>query len=324
MAPYGLSVNTAASGYEAIDNLKNGKVYDIIFMDHMMPWMDGIETTVRIRKMGDDCSYFNQVPIIALTANAVSGTKEMFMQNGFNDFLSKPINIAELNAVLEKWIPKEKQEVAVSSEAVLNQNSGISIEINGVEVNKGIAMTGGTLAHYLSVLDVFYKESIQKVGEIKACLEIKNLPRYVTHVHALKSVSASIGAAELSEAAEALELAGLRGDLDFIHVRNDKFLSDLETLLRDIHSALSVRKNKKHNKPINMELLKAELCALKTAMVDYEFVAINDIAKNIQSLTQASEIDDVIGTVLQHKMAGEYDEAVVLIDKILQGDIKSI
>jgi CheY-like chemotaxis protein len=83
--------------------------YDLVFMDHMMPEMDGIEATTRIRALDAD-QYYKDVPIIALTANAVSDTREMYLKNGFNDFLPKPIDSIQLNAMLEKWIPKEKQK----------------------------------------------------------------------------------------------------------------------------------------------------------------------------------------------------------------------
>jgi CheY-like chemotaxis protein len=79
-------------------------------MDHKMPGMDGIETTQLLRSMGEEDPYYKDVPIIALTANAVSGTREMFLENGFNGFLSKPIDTVKLNAVLERWIPKAKQK----------------------------------------------------------------------------------------------------------------------------------------------------------------------------------------------------------------------
>lgn len=104
MAPYNLSVDISTSGYEAIEKIKNGMMYDIIFMDHMMPRMDGIEAAGIINNMD------KKIPVIALTANAVHGSKEMFLKNGFSDFLSKPISIIDLNIILEKWIPAEKQE----------------------------------------------------------------------------------------------------------------------------------------------------------------------------------------------------------------------
>jgi CheY-like chemotaxis protein len=91
----------------AIDAIKTNH-YDMVFMDHLMPEMDGLEVTKQIRALGDDDSYYADLPIVALTANAVSGTREMFLENGFNDFLSKPIDTIRLNAILETWIPKEK------------------------------------------------------------------------------------------------------------------------------------------------------------------------------------------------------------------------
>jgi CheY-like chemotaxis protein len=122
LAPYKMQVDLCKSGMSAIDAIKTNR-YDLVFMDHRMPGMDGIEATEHIRVLGTgdvpeggEDEYFKNVPIIALTANAVSGTKEMFLQNGFNDFLSKPIDTIKLNAVLEKWIPKEKRQVITTEE----------------------------------------------------------------------------------------------------------------------------------------------------------------------------------------------------------------
>jgi PAS domain S-box-containing protein len=98
LAPYELQIDTAESGIEAVDKVKKGNVYDIIFMDHMMPQMDGIEATLAIRAMG----YIH--PIVALTANAVSGQANLFLENGFSDFISKPIDIRQMNIVLNKFI----------------------------------------------------------------------------------------------------------------------------------------------------------------------------------------------------------------------------
>jgi CheY-like chemotaxis protein len=112
LLPYKMRVDLCKSGMTAIEAMKMNR-YDIIFMDHKMPGMDGIETTHRIRSMGNEDPYYKEVPVIALTANAIVGTKEMFIENGFDDFLSKPIDTVKLNAVLEKWIPKAKQKALV-------------------------------------------------------------------------------------------------------------------------------------------------------------------------------------------------------------------
>ena len=109
LMPYNFQVDICKSGTMAINAIKTNR-YDLVFMDHLMPEMDGIETTKHIRMLGDEDAYFAKVPIIALTANAVFGTREMFLQNGFNDFLPKPIETVQLNTVLENWIPKEKRQ----------------------------------------------------------------------------------------------------------------------------------------------------------------------------------------------------------------------
>ncbi|MCL2193650.1 MAG: ATP-binding protein [Treponema sp.] len=110
LLPYGMQVSLCKSGEMALSAITSNR-YDIVFMDHMMPGMDGVETAKQIRKLGEDDSYFSEVPIVALTANAVSGMREFFLENSFNDFMSKPVDVIRLNAVLEKWIAKEKQLV---------------------------------------------------------------------------------------------------------------------------------------------------------------------------------------------------------------------
>jgi CheY-like chemotaxis protein len=114
LAPYKTAVDTCLSGIQAIELVKRAasqqREYDVIFMDHMMPEMDGIETTAAIRAWEKENGYLlKQIPIIALTANAVSGMREMFIEKGFNDFLAKPIDVSKLDETLDRWISKEKR-----------------------------------------------------------------------------------------------------------------------------------------------------------------------------------------------------------------------
>jgi CheY-like chemotaxis protein len=104
LSPYKVQIDSAFGGLEAVKLVLEHR-YDMVLMDHMMPDMDGIEATEEIRKCGG--AYFKTLPIVALTANAVSGMKEMFLEKGFNDYLSKPIEIPKLNEIIERWIPKE-------------------------------------------------------------------------------------------------------------------------------------------------------------------------------------------------------------------------
>jgi len=108
LSPYRMQVSLCKNGPMAIDAIKNNR-YDMVFMDHRMLGMDGVEVTKRIRQLGADDGYYARVPIVALTANAVSGMREFFLENGFDDFMHKPVDTVKLNSILEKWIPKDKQ-----------------------------------------------------------------------------------------------------------------------------------------------------------------------------------------------------------------------
>ena len=308
LSPYGLSVDTARSGHEAIKKLMKSDAYDIVFMDHMMPGMDGIETTLQIKRMG------YKSPIIALTANVVSGKKEMFLERGFNDFLSKPVNAAELNDLLEKWIPEEKQKQTDESALLEDktQTTGEDFLIDGLDTRAGILMTGGALVSYISTLSIFYKDSLRKIEALRSYLSDGNLTLYGIHIHALKSTLASIGSKEMSKAAEALELAAQRNHLDFILINNDPFLDGLQTLLHNINAAISSK-----IEPVDLEVLKPELARLKTAMTDYDITAINEIAGKLQRFSQTAGAGDIVDKILQYKLTGGYDEAVLFIDEIL-------
>ena len=238
MSPYMMQVDLCNSGAEAIDAVR-GKEYDIVFMDHRMPEMDGVEATGHIRDLGAGDPYFTGLPIVALTANAIIGMEEVFLHEGFSDYLTKPIDVVKLNTILEKWIPKEKQAgAAVINERAEDPNMSL-YDIDGLDVAKGIQFTGGTIEFYIATLNSFIVDVSEKRNEVRNSLKAGNLSLYSTYIHALKGASASIGADRLSAAAEALEAAGHSGDLVYIDSNNDKFLSDLDTLLHRIKTALA-------------------------------------------------------------------------------------
>jgi len=288
--------------------------YDIVFMDHMMPDMDGVETTKHIRELGSKDARYLDLTIVALTANAVSGVKEMFLSSGFSDFMSKPIDTKKLDATLDKWIPKEKREKA-SEEIKSDIGSEAKIKIEGVDVKKGISMTGGTFESYAQTLSAFQKDGFKKIEEIKKCLETDNYPLYTTYVHALKSASASLGASSLSEQAKVLELAGRQEDSSFIRLHNPKFLTSLEIILNNMGEALN--SVKKQEPPLDFEALKTELCKLKEAFDVFDFGAINEIAGNLQKFAQEAEIGETLESILQNTVVGEYEKAVAAIDTLL-------
>ena len=320
LLPYKMQIDLRKSGMEAIEAVKS-RCYDLIFMDHKMPDMDGIEATRRIREMEADNPHYKTIPIVALTANAVSGTKEMFLENRFDDFLTKPIDTVKLNSILGKWIPREKQKASTRevSEAAAPKNADVKkgIEIEGLDVTRGILLSGGTPELYLEALAVFYKDGQSKIKEINICLETGNLPLYTIHVHGLKSASAIIGANKISENAKALEAAGEKGDLTFISANNDNFLSDLKSLLNNINNTLQLS-SKTSAETVNSEIPRLELAKLKTALASYDVTAINDIIKNLEKFSQQNGIAASVSAISDKILVAEYDEAITLIEELLK------
>ena len=317
LKPYEVQVSSCKSGMEALEAIKAAP-YDLVFMDHMMPDMDGIETTKRIRALGGDYPYTERIPIIALTADAVLGAKEKFLNSGMDDFLSKPIDASKLYAILVKWIPGDKWKKDEKNDVKKEQESANNIEIKGVNVNKGIAMTGGTIENYIKTLAVFHKDAMEKSREIKLCLDTANLPLYTIYVHALKSASANIGAESLSEAARVLEVAGREGNIPLIESKNVQLLADLEELLCNIDTILTNTNKEEQDVPVDMELIKAELCLLKKAIDSFDSIAIKKSADNLRQFIRVADIGATIDNILQYVLIGDDDKAITLIEAIIQ------
>ncbi|GHV45572.1 hypothetical protein AGMMS49546_31680 [Spirochaetia bacterium] len=244
MQPYGLRVDGVKSGPEAIELIRSGNPpYDMIFMDHMMPGMDGIETTRIIRKL--DTEYARDLPIVALTANALAGNRELFFQNGINDFLAKPIDMQRLNAVLERWIPLDKQEKAEDTK-VENSNTektegtgeAPAIRIPGIDTVQGMENTGGSLEGYRQILMVFCADAKERVPQIQSSLANGDYPRYTTMAHALKGAARTIGAMEFGNFAFRLEQAGKAHDQALMDAETDRLLEELRVLMDNISAAL--------------------------------------------------------------------------------------
>ncbi|MCI8816262.1 MAG: response regulator [Angelakisella sp.] len=249
LGSYGIQVDTCLSGKEAIELCKRVS-YDIVFLDHMMPGFDGVETLRRIREI---CGgIYQDLAVIALTANTISGAREMFRSEGFTEFVPKPIERAVLERVLRKILParciqyiggpeeddgpaeqpapapapaEHPKEEALSPQAPApaREEPARSATLPysqlvqaGINVDKGLDYCCGEEDFYRDMLQVFYAQGQEKLDEIAALYEAANWKDYTTKVHALKSTSLTIGAERLSEHAKALEQAGKHQDLEFI------------------------------------------------------------------------------------------------------------
>lgn len=237
MKPYNMRVTTVDSGIKAIELLKEDPTYDIVFMDHMMPIMDGVETTTRIRNIKDP--YYMQLPIVALTANTVNNAKKMFLDSGFNDFLAKPINVNFLDRMLRIHLPKDKIHALKSKTQLPKASVETTGFINNKETNQsifdtqlGLTYTAGNQELYLDIL----KEYVEKADEMKNYITNsfakKDWSNYIIKVHALKSTSMTIGAVPLSELAKELELSGKAADYDPILQKTDLLLEQYEEVLK--------------------------------------------------------------------------------------------
>ena len=314
LSPYKMQIDLCLSGAKAVDKVKTN-LYDLVFMDHMMPGMDGVEATRLIRESDGD--YYKNLPIIALTANAIFGMREKFIADGFSDFISKPIDVVRLNAVLEKWIPKEKKTAAAAKRGA-KRECAVDFTLAGVDVPLGLSRTGGSAEGYLRSIEIFSKDVQKKLGEIKSCLETDNIALYTTHVHGIKGAAAAIGAVTLSEAAKELEMAAKRQDRAFIEARNTVLLEDLETLVLGIERVISAKKQKLTPQSVDTQTLRAAMASLKAAIDEFDTAAINGAVKTLRQFENVSgDTGGVVESVLQNILGGGYDEAAALIESFM-------
>jgi PAS domain S-box-containing protein len=324
LAPYKMQVDLCKSGKDAIQAVTDVR-YDLIFMDHKMPNMDGVEATELIREKGYEDPYYENVPIIALTANAVSGVKESFLKSGFNDYLSKPIDTTKLNVILERWIPKEKQKYpfAEAGKIAAKMNVGVpgKIEIEGVNTERGVFFSGGTEESYLETLAIFQKDGLEKIKDINDSLNNVDLELYTIHVHALKSASANIGAEELSKAAALLEQAGERQDREYIESHTPALLASLETILHNIMNVLALREDKHENGKYDIERLRSELSILKEALKSFDAGTINKSVETLGNIARSGSVKNQVFDISERILLGEYEEALSVIERLLKEGI---
>ncbi|MDR3166236.1 MAG: response regulator [Synergistaceae bacterium] len=237
LSPFKMEIDTCSSGSKALSMVQENE-YDLVFMDHMMPGMDGIEAASLIRML--EGKRFHNLPIVALTANAISGMREMFLENGFNDFLTKPIEIRRLYELMERWVPREKRAKFECTRPSDSPSETI-LNIEGLDTSRGLVMTGGTMEDYMTVLDLYCQDAESRMKTLRDVPDKDDLTLFTTQVHALKSASASIGAAALSEAAAMLETAGGRGDMEYIRENLFFFRENLAVTIEHIKTALSLK-----------------------------------------------------------------------------------
>jgi CheY-like chemotaxis protein len=310
MAPYGMMVDSCLSGAESIEFAKS-REYDLIFMDHMMPEMDGIEAAAAIRAMEVEGRH---IPIIALTANAMSGMREMFLSKGFDDYLAKPIEFNKLDAILTKWITREKWEKPERPQQLESEDQAAPV-IAGIDVARGLLLTGGNMDGYRRVLTSFCRETRKRLALFRAGVESPELTlkQFTILVHAIKGASASIGAPAESAEAARLEQAGRDGDLGFIREALPGFCKRLGELEERICSTLGLTEEELETNADGILPADAELLPLLGEFrAALEQAAIDDIDRLLAELTQRAKgpgpkkAFEIISDLV---LTGDYDKA---------------
>ena len=231
---FGIEAAMAESGQEAIDRVtKNLVSYDLIFMDHMMPYMDGVEATRKIRLLKSN--YARTVPIVALTANAIKGVEQQFLDAGMNDYLPKPIRIEVLADMLKRWIPQEKlfapgtslEEIEALESAkpwsTLSQEQKLA-RLDGIDTQTGIKNCAGNVNAYFELLRTYSGSNLATL--LQQFYETEDMENYAITAHSIKGASLSVGATDVADKAYSLERAGKRGDITFIWDHHEDLMEE--------------------------------------------------------------------------------------------------
>lgn len=312
LEPLKMQIDTADGAVSCIDKIQTTK-YDLIFMDHMMPEVDGVEATHIIRRMYTD---YENVPIIALTANAVGGAKEMFIKEGMNDFVAKPIESKKIVAMVRKWLP-ENLIVAVNEEDGVTEDNGseLCIDVPGLNVENALALLGNKklyeqfLKEYYLIID----DRVRKINEAWTSSDIKT---YTIEVHALKSSSRQIGAEKLADMAAALEKAGNENDIEYIARSNDAMIEEYLSLKDKLSKVFGAGDEPGDKAELTADAVLGIIDEITSALDEFDSLAIEDIIAKFDEydISDSNELE-LISEIKRSAQEFEADECIELMNK---------
>lgn len=315
LEPIKMNIDTASSAAEAIDMIHHLK-YDIIFMDHMMPEVDGVEATHIIRRLVPS---YDDVPIIALTANAIGGAKEMFIREGMNDFIAKPIDIKDALSKLRRWLPKGKITHVDKTEAADNGGQAEAdrgapdiLKIGELNVKQALQLLG-TEKLYLTVLKEYYGAIDKKAGTIRGHKEAGRWRDYTVEVHSLKSTSRQIGAEHLSDVAAELEKAGNDGNIALINEKTDEMLKEylgLKDILKPYFPDVS---DGSDEKPAGSAEIMRMLRHMREALDTFDTLRIDEIIEEMSKYSYDSENAEFFERIKSSASASDIDGCMNIV-----------
>ena len=306
MRLYKLNIETAKNGFKAIDLVKEGKVYDVIFMDHMMPEMDGIETTKRIRELG------YKAPIVGLTANAVVGQADIFLNSGFDDFISKPIDIRRLNVVLNKFV-RDKQPSDVI-DAARKQYGGKPFTVS--------AHPDDAQQPDLLLLESFIRDASKAIAWLDlqcsqpagtqlnlrdVFKDTETLRMFTVIIHGIKSSLWNINEKELAELALQLEIAGRDKNIDLLGETTPDFINKLSGLLKNLKEERSRKNEEIESCDEDKNELKEKMAEIKKMAADYDRKGILNVIAQIKRYSK--ETKAMLDSISQNAIHSDFEEA---------------
>ena len=345
LEPLKMQVHTASSGFDAIEMVQK-TVYDIVFMDHMMPEMDGIEATHKIRDLEDEA--FKHLPIVALTANAVNGIKQKFLDAGLDDFLSKPIEMTKMLRILKRWLPEEKickedakkeektgtiivrsdlkedafvsnKEETVTLEqigpATTTQLSPNQVQIEGVDMDMAMKYSGN-MSMFWQLVEVFYRTLEQKANLIEEYESKEDISNYVIEVHALKSSAKLLGAMQLSKLAEHLEMAGKEDNRSEVHAKTAELLEEYRMYKSRLQPYIKEEKIEKMK--IDKKKLEDRMREMLAAVENFDMDGTENLMKELEQYEFDENFANLCKELKKVMEDFAYDEAAELINGFLQ------
>ncbi|MBE5924657.1 MAG: response regulator [Lachnospiraceae bacterium] len=310
--PIKANIETADGGKEAIEKMMANK-YDIVFMDHMMPEIDGVDVTKTIRAAGDEV---HQPVIIALSANVMGDAKKLFAEAGMDDFVAKPINVRILIAKIKQWLPQDKIVEKDGNEEDEDDGSDSLIRCEGLDAEAAVHALGSE-SLYNKIVGEYYRSGEDKYNGIEAAFTNEDWETYTINVHALKSSSRQIGAMELGSLAEALEKAGKAGDTDTIKADTAAALAAYKELLGKLSEHFDIDDEDDADKqPIDKDTLLALLGELEDACDNLDMDSMEDVDARLKAYSYDEETKQDMDTLSKAIADIDTDECMGVIGRL--------
>ncbi len=308
-----IAIDSVLSGEEALKCIERVE-YDVLFVDHMMPEMDGIELLHKLRTEYSSNPNASK-PCIILTANAVSGARELYIREGFDDYMSKPVDGRLLEGLLMRYLPKDKYTVVRDEALEKNypEDDFAKLELDGIDTAQGIRNCGSG-EDYKSALGVFYSSIDEKASEITALYEAEDWQNYTIKVHALKSTGRIIGADAFADRAQMLEDAGKRENIEYIRENHDGLVSDFLKFKEILSPVCAVDRYGNNNGPLADACLIEEVYnAVREGADNLDIYAVEEALSEIEGYSLPEGDREVIDTLRTYCENFDYDGMIRLL-----------